>query len=304
MKTVTGIFLLSANAVLSQTIIFEDHFDTYTVGQGTAAQSAVWETWTGGTGGGTNDARVSDEHALTPANSMKMVNGRDMIYPFGDLSTGRYSVEFNAFMHDQAYFNLQHEKGINWAVDIYLTDDNEIKYLEEDGIENSIVVGTYSYDQWTNFQFTIDMDLDTILFHVDGVLLYASNFSNSLDFMPSNHLDIINFYGIYGFNGVTETYYYVDDFKVTQLESTVGFDDYYTQSAITIFPNPAKELVTINAAEKIDRIVIYDLSGKIIKQEQVSAANYQFSLAGFVPGIYLVEVHANDGQTTQKITVL
>src|SRR5688572_29938629 len=189
MKNQIGIlaFLFSATTGLSQTVVFEDSFDTYTVGQGTAAQSAVWETWTGGTGGGTDDARVSDEHAVSGLNSMKMVNDRDMIYPFNDLSTGTYTIEFNAFIHDQAYFNLQHAKGTNWAVDIYLTDNNEIEYLEEDGIANAIVVGTYVNDQWTHFKFTVDMDADTILFHVDGVLLYSSHFTNSLEGIPSNH---------------------------------------------------------------------------------------------------------------------
>lgn len=304
MKTQTALiaFLFSATAGFSQIVIFEDSFDSYTVGAGTSSQSPVWETWTSG-GGGANDAIVSDEHALSGTNAMKMVHDKDMIYPFNDISTGSFTIEFNAFMHDQAYFNLQHAKGTNWAVDIYLTDSNEIEYLEEDGIANAIVVGTYVNDQWTHFKFTVDLDTDTILFHVDGVLLYSSNFTNSLDGMPSNHLDVMNFYGLEGFNGVTESYFYVDDFKVTNLGATAGIEE-SIKPAITIFPNPAKDVVTITSAETIDRVVISDLSGKIIREESVNTTNFQFTLAGFVPGIYLVQVDGSAGQTAQKITVL
>lgn len=289
-------------SALSQIPVFEDNFDSYTVNQGVAYQSAVWETWTGGAGGGTNDARVSDEHAQSVLNSMKMIDGRDMVYKFGNISTGHYSIEFNAYFHEQGYFNLQHTMGSNWAVDIYLTAANEIKYLEEDGIANSIVVGSYVNDQWTNFKFEIDFELDTILFFVDDVLLHSSNFSNSLDFTPSSNLDIMNFYGLSGFNGVTNTYYYVDDFKVIDLAHTAGISALPVKE-LTVFPNPAKDVVTINAKDNLKNIVIYDMAGQIVHQEILSGTNYQFSLAAFPSGIYSVKIITETSTAIEKLVV-
>lgn len=289
-------------SLFSQTVIFEDNFDTYTTGQGTANQSPVWQSWAS-PNGGSDDALVSDEHALSGNNSMKMINGKDMVYPFNNISTGAFTIEFNAYMHDQGYFNLQHSKGTNWAVDIYLTDNNEIKYLEENGIANSIVVGTYQNDQWTHFKFTIDLDLDTILFHVDGVLLHASKFSNSLDMMPSDNLDIMNFYGLAGFNGVSSSYYYVDDFKVTQLTSSSGVMEGKITDGITIFPNPAKELLTINSDDNIERLVLFDVSGKKMAEYHLHGKNTQIPLPNVAPGVYWIEIKSEDNTYIKKILI-
>lgn len=304
MKFISALILnlLFCSLTFSQLIVFEDNFDSYTVNQGVAYQSTVWETWTGGSGGGTNDARATDEHAQSPLNSMKMVNGRDMVYKFGNITSGHYSVEFNAFFHEQGYFNLQHTKGTNWAVDIYLTSANEIKYLDEDGIANSIVVGTYANDQWINFKFEIDFELDTILFFVDHVLLHSSNFSNSLDNMPSSNLDIINFYGLAGFNGVAETYYYVDDFKVIDLGHTVGISA-PLKSELSIFPNPSKDVVTINSATNLKQIIIYDISGKIIFQENLTGTRYQFSTVHMQAGIYNIQLTTETTINMEKLVV-
>lgn len=304
MKTIfTALFLLTfikfSNA---QIVVFEDNFDTYTVNQGVAYQSAIWETWSGGTGGGSDDARVSDEHANSLSNSMKMINGRDMVYKFGNISTGHYSIEFNAFFHEQGYFNLQHTKGSNWAVDIYLTAANEIKYLDEDGIVNSVVVGNYVNDQWTNFKFEIDFELDTMLFLVDNVLLHSSNFSNSLDFTPSSNLDVMNFYGLAGFNGVDESYYYVDDFKVTDLGHTASIKT-NAPNDVTVFPNPAKDVVTINSEYQLKDILIYDMSGKLVYFQSLNGHNYQFNISNFISGIYVLQIGTEHSVFKQQLMV-
>jgi hypothetical protein len=297
------IFCFYAVALSAQTVVVEDHFDSYTIGQGIASQSAVWETFSNANGGGPDDALASNEHVLSAPVAMKIVNGKDMVYSFGDVSSGAYIIEFNIYLHEQGYFNLEHEQGENWAVDIYLTANNEIKYLDEDGSQNSQVIGTYVNDQWMHFQFTVDMDLDTILTYKDGVLLHSSNFSNSLDGAPSSHLDIMNFFGLAGFNGVTSSHYFIDDFKVTSITGLTAIDEQETDPTITIFPNPAKEVLTLNAKAALEQVIITDLSGKQVLKQELSGQQTQLSLSEFSPGVYIVLVKSETGTKAQRLTV-
>ncbi len=304
MKALCTFFLLALTSgiSLSQIIIFEDNFDTYTVGSGVAYQSLIWETWTSTTGGGANDALVSDEHALSGTQSMKIVNGKDMIYPFNNITTGYLEIEFDAFFHDQGYFNFQHAKGSNWAVDIYLDNSNQIKYLEEDGIANSQVVGTYANDVWTNFRFAINLNLDTILFYVDDVLLHASKFSNSLDYAPSINLDVFNVYGLAGFNGVTTSYFYLDNFKVTDMSASTGISNDQI-SDIQIYPNPASQFVKVFTTDLIEQITLFDLTGKQILHEFSIDQNNTISLVGLNAGVYIIKIKSNVGIIEKKLVI-
>jgi hypothetical protein len=296
------LFCFSLPSLNAQTVVFTDDFDAYTAGQGIAAQSSVWESYTSANGGA-DDAVASTEHFYSGTNAMKIVNQKDMVYPFNDVSTGAYIIEFNLFLHDEGYFNLQHTMGQNWAVDIYMTSTNQIKYLDEDGIVNSQVIGTYVNDQWMHFQFTVDIDLDTILTYKDGVLLHSSNFSNSLDGAPSNHLDIVNFYGLAGFNGVLNSHYFIDDFKVTAITGLTAVAALDNDPGITIFPNPAKEVLTLNAKAELEQLTITNPAGQVVLEQVLSGQETQLSLADLTAGVYVVTVKSATGIRTQRLVV-
>jgi len=298
----SAIYCLFTTAFQAQTVVFEDNFDTYTTGQGVAAQSPVWESFSGANGG-SDDAIASTEHFHSGPNAMKVVNYKDIVYPFHDISTGAYIIEFNIFLHDEGYFNLQHEREQNWALDIYLTSGHQILYLDEDGAANSEVIGTYSNDEWMHFQFVVDLDIDTVLTYKDGVLLHSDTFSNSQDGAPSNHLDIVNFYGLAGFNGVENSHYFVDDFKVTEITGLTAVQEAGQQNGITIFPNPAKNVLALNADEELKGISVKDLSGQLILEQQLSGQHAQLSLTELPAGVYLVEVISAKGSNIGRLVI-
>jgi hypothetical protein len=297
------IFCFSVSALSAQILITEDNFDNYTAGQGIANQSPSWESYSSADGG-VDDAEASTEYAFSGSNSMKIVVGKDMLYLFGDASSGAFTIEFNLFLHEQGSFNLQHENGANYALEIYLTADNKIKYLDEPGaVLNSEIIGTYVNDQWTHFQFTVDMDLDTVLTYKDGVLLHADRFSNSRDGEPSIHLDVLNFYGMGEFNGVENSHYYIDDYKVMIVTGLTAVPALADNPEITVFPNPAKEVLTVNAGSELKQLTLTDLSGQLVLEKALSGNETQLSLAEFPAGIYLVTVKSETGSKTQRLAV-
>jgi len=70
-------------------------------------------------------------------------------------------------------------------------------------------------------------------------------------------------------------------------------------SKINIFPNPSSDIVTVGGIENVDRIRIYDVTGKIVYQTQ----KLQFSVDSFQKGFYVVEIQSGSVIKTEKLIV-
>jgi len=75
-----GAFALTLN-LSAQTVVFEENFDSFTAGEGIAAQSDDFYTWNSADTG--TDAGVSDSYASSGANSVEVsfAGGSDVVYP-------------------------------------------------------------------------------------------------------------------------------------------------------------------------------------------------------------------------------
>ena len=91
---------------------------------------------------------------------------------------------------------------------------------------------------------------------------------------------------------------YIDNiyFYIAQ---TASIDD--LQNNIHVYPNPAKDTVRISAAESIDRMRIYDLTGKLVKQASPHKAAFSVDVSGLSKGVYLVKLNAGDREATTKM---
>ncbi|WDF46403.1 T9SS type A sorting domain-containing protein [Chryseobacterium sp. KACC 21268] len=66
---------------------------------------------------------------------------------------------------------------------------------------------------------------------------------------------------------------------------------------IKIYPNPVVDVVTIKGKNKIDKIEIYDVTGKLILESRGSVAD----LSKFSKGEYFMNIHTNNKIISQKI---
>lgn len=78
-------------------------------------------------------------------------------------------------------------------------------------------------------------------------------------------------------------------------------------SSITIFPNPANQLVNIalkNDADQMQSIRIFDVTGKLVESIQANNQSiYQYNRKSLNAGVYLFEVQTNKGTGTVKVTI-
>lgn len=79
--------------------------------------------------------------------------------------------------------------------------------------------------------------------------------------------------------------------------STVGISNQLDEnSSLKIYPNPTKKELTIlsNASSELNKVLIYDLKGVLIKQQEINNSTEKINLEFLAPGTYILQV--NDGQ--------
>lgn len=75
-------------------------------------------------------------------------------------------------------------------------------------------------------------------------------------------------------------------------KSAVLFNETFSKSKVSLFPNPTKEMVTIQMEDFIHSIEVFDMVGKsILKIDQINNNSYNLNLHHLISGIYLVKVN-------------
>ena len=78
----------------------------------------------------------------------------------------------------------------------------------------------------------------------------------------------------------------------------VGISETYANpDGIRIFPNPAKDFVTISSLHAGNQLILSDASGRIIYRRRVSGpGSHTFDLAGLAAGYYLLRIEDKEGR--------
>ncbi len=71
---------------------------------------------------------------------------------------------------------------------------------------------------------------------------------------------------------------------------------------VTIFPNPASEVLNVAAAQSVNSILLYDETGRtIIQKNEVNRENVEINTSNLSKGIYFVRIRFTDANNTQII---
>ncbi|MCF8387116.1 MAG: T9SS type A sorting domain-containing protein [Bacteroidales bacterium] len=219
-------FLFTANAQ----VIYEDDFDSYTVGGYLAEQSAEWTTWSGAPGGD-EDGIISDDQAMSGSNSVLVEDITDLVLPLGNKTSGRYEVSFYYYVPSGfgGYYNIQHyeQPGIEWAMECYFDDDGT-GYIHAGG-ENAATFA-YTMDAWVEVVNIIDLNNDNAELYIEGNFIHSWQFSLTSDGEPGElQLGGMNHYAG-ATSGMTAKYYF-DDYNYEQLPVVLFFDDMESYNA-------------------------------------------------------------------------
>jgi hypothetical protein len=126
---------------------------------------------------------------------------------------------------------------------------------------------------------------------------------NGYEDMP---VDLTNYTGTdsylaFKYQGPDFGYFYIETVKITGIGT--GVEKQFEATPISVYPNPAKNIVNINSAAEIKSIKVYNYSGQLIKNEPVSGKSCQIITSNYNSGIYLFMIETENEMITQRVFV-
>jgi len=76
-----------------------------------------------------------------------------------------------------------------------------------------------------------------------------------------------------------------------------------SESSVTIYPNPTKDVLNIEASATIQEIQILSLVGQVVLNQKVDNKTISVNVSGLKAGVYNIKVKMNDGTINKKIVV-
>ncbi len=146
-----------------------------------------------------------------------------------------------------------------------------------------ITDSTYTGGEWVKDYYLKDDSLMTGITFTAGTLLKDTIWF-SLSDSHSNALDV----------AIVLTF-------ETTTEST-GIDNWISQGSLKIFPNPAGDWISFSdeSDQLITGIVIFNLSGQIVRSFVDPSKNSTLSMAGLQRGMYILEATYRDGSKARR----
>lgn len=89
---------------------------------------------------------------------------------------------------------------------------------------------------------------------------------------------------------------------LTVYKSSFGIDE-ITGSAIKVYPVPAKDIVNIASPVNVERIVIYNLVGKVVKDEATDGTFIRMNTSDYQPGVYIMKMQTEAGIVTKRLSI-
>mgnify|MGYP001820954629 CR=1 FL=1 len=90
---------------------------------------------------------------------------------------------------------------------------------------------------------------------------------------------------------------------VFTLEQVLSTPEDELANALSIYPNPAKEFVSLrnNGSVLIDRAEIYSVNGKRLKTFSNLSSNENITVESLKSGLYFLKIYSDKGTLTQKL---
>ncbi len=70
-----------------------------------------------------------------------------------------------------------------------------------------------------------------------------------------------------------------------------------------VFPNPARDYVTIEA-KGMNRITVINAVGQLVYDVQIDNVRTLFNVASFEAGVYIIRISTESGVVTKRLTIV
>lgn len=205
---------------------------------------------------------------------------------------------------DNLYLNTIDMTGANSATLTFDVAHRQYSaaYVDLLNVEVSTDCGT----TWNNVWSKSGPQLATVAGYTTGAFTPTSaqwrNESVSLSSFVGSSSVLVRFNAVSAFGNNA----YIDNVNLT---ITTGINEEILESSLSVFPNPANDVLNIsaklNSSDDVT-ITIYDLTGRVVYTSSVSnvnSINNQIDVKQFAKGTYLLEVSTTEDNIVRKVTV-
>lgn len=288
MKRILSFSLLAliATGASAQTI-WSDNFDSYTTGN--LGSQGGWLRFQGNNGMG-KVASIDAAHgkSFQLASTASNTDGVFFYHEFdastrtsgNDIFIMEYEVRPDA---NYGIIQVYDEGATQYVADIALyPGDGFVVYTQNDYendtdgtfIEANIVANT-----WYKVKVSYEFYTGTIIVTINGVEYPA--IEGYAGIIPGE-IDIV---------GVEANTAAFDNIKISAVKELLAVSDVAKKSFVSVYPNPATEVINIKSDKKITEVSIYDAAGKIVK----TTAETSINVENLAKGAYIVSIKYVDG---------
>lgn len=156
------------------------------------------------------------------------------------------------------------------------------------------------YQQIIELSLTGCANLETLLIHNNSYEFYGESeyhmggleSLNSICCDEEEEDDVINIFSNLGYSDVV----YSTDCEVGTA-SSAGL----VLNELTVYPNPANNIVQLKSADLISSVCLYDMQGRMLINKPVNDFSGTIALSQYPAGMYFLEVSSGKNKSTKKI---
>jgi len=298
-------------------ILYENDFESYTVGGQLACQDTIhWNTWEGIPCDWMEDPLVSNNKAHSGSNSVWIQPYNDLIKIFPKYTAGKYSIEFYLYI-PSGYTGSWSQFGV--FINSDSTEWGFIAMFDPSGSGNIAAGGwgsaqfSFSYDTWMHNELIVDLNSDWAEYYFEGNRVHSWQWTLGAggDIIP-NQLSATNIMGFDFPNPIEFAQWYMDDYKLVRIDTTVGVNDFSVPENFQLYqnyPNPFNPSTSIKfeiSELSFVTLKVYDVLGNevaILVNEEKPSGIYsaEFKATGMSSGIYFYKLQAGGFVSTKKM---
>lgn len=99
--------------------------------------------------------------------------------------------------------------------------------------------------------------------------------------------------------------WFMEPFVFYLLQKTVGAPELASDNvAVSVYPNPATNLVYVSSKEEVAELILMDLNSRIIIQCKVQSSNFELPVGELPKGVYLVRIATLNSRVAIKRIVV
>ena len=270
--------------------LWTENFETYNVGN--LGSQGGWARDGGGNANWTQVATIDAAHGKSFKAASPVTNTEGIWHYHSTNWEGKSSAN-NIFVLEFDYFTGAGGAGGAGVVQIYDVDAGyelpfEIGWSQDDGyiyiadqLGGEKLLEQAATNTWYHVKASYDSTTGEIKAQVDNgeVVTYDGS-----PFLAPQEFDVL-------LGGISSVGFDNIKASATNVDPFLAVSDVAKKSSVSVYPNPATEVVNIKSDKKVAEVSIYDAAGKIVK----TTAETSINVENLAKGAYIVSVKYVDG---------